>query len=95
MAPLLEARALEAHYGWTQVLHVVGFAVEEGGITTSAASTILGPYQNTVAAMSRQTTKKTLASRQPPSHQPSAVNPATNPPRRSQAFKIFRAAAST
>jgi branched-chain amino acid transport system ATP-binding protein len=34
MAALLEARALEAHYGWTKVLHGVTFAVAEGGITT-------------------------------------------------------------
>ncbi len=34
MAPLLEARALEAWYGWTKVLHGVTFAVDEGGITT-------------------------------------------------------------
>ncbi len=34
MAPLLEARALEARYGWTKVLHGVTFAVDEGGITT-------------------------------------------------------------
>jgi branched-chain amino acid transport system ATP-binding protein len=34
MAPLLEAQALEAHYGWTKVLHGISFAVEEGGITT-------------------------------------------------------------
>jgi branched-chain amino acid transport system ATP-binding protein len=31
---LLEARGLQAHYGWTKVLHGVDFAVEEGGITT-------------------------------------------------------------
>jgi branched-chain amino acid transport system ATP-binding protein len=31
---LLEARGLEAQYGWTKVLHGVDFAVEEGGITT-------------------------------------------------------------
>jgi branched-chain amino acid transport system ATP-binding protein len=34
MAALLEARALEAQYGWTKVLHGVTFAVAEGGITT-------------------------------------------------------------
>ncbi len=34
MPALLEADALEAHYGWTKVLHGVHFAVEEGGITT-------------------------------------------------------------
>jgi branched-chain amino acid transport system ATP-binding protein len=34
MAPLLAAQALEAHYGWTKVLHGISFAVEEGGITT-------------------------------------------------------------
>jgi branched-chain amino acid transport system ATP-binding protein len=34
MAALLEVRALEAHYGWTKVLHGVDFAVEAGGITT-------------------------------------------------------------
>jgi branched-chain amino acid transport system ATP-binding protein len=34
MAPLLETQALEAHYGWTKVLHGISFAVEEGGITT-------------------------------------------------------------
>jgi branched-chain amino acid transport system ATP-binding protein len=33
-APLLEAEELEAQYGWTKVLHGVGFSVEEGGITT-------------------------------------------------------------
>jgi branched-chain amino acid transport system ATP-binding protein len=31
---LLEARGLEAQYGWTKVLHGLDFAVEEGGITT-------------------------------------------------------------
>jgi branched-chain amino acid transport system ATP-binding protein len=31
---LLEARGLQAQYGWTKVLHGVDFAVEEGGITT-------------------------------------------------------------
>jgi branched-chain amino acid transport system ATP-binding protein len=34
MPPLLEVRGVEAHYGWTKVLHGVGFAVEAGGITT-------------------------------------------------------------
>jgi branched-chain amino acid transport system ATP-binding protein len=34
MAALLEARGLRAQYGWTQVLHGIDFAVEEGGITT-------------------------------------------------------------
>jgi branched-chain amino acid transport system ATP-binding protein len=34
MAALLEARALEAHYGSTKVLHGLDFAVESGGITT-------------------------------------------------------------
>jgi branched-chain amino acid transport system ATP-binding protein len=34
MPALLEAEALEAQYGRTKVLHGVGFAVEEGGITT-------------------------------------------------------------
>jgi len=33
MPPLLTAEGLEAQYGWTKVLHGVGFAVEEGGIT--------------------------------------------------------------
>ncbi len=31
---LLEVEALEAQYGWTQVLHGLAFTVEEGGITT-------------------------------------------------------------
>jgi branched-chain amino acid transport system ATP-binding protein len=31
---LLEARGLQAQYGWTKVLHGVDFAVQEGGITT-------------------------------------------------------------
>src|SRR2546422_7860724 len=31
---LLEARGLQAQYGWTKVLHGVDFAVEEGRITT-------------------------------------------------------------
>ncbi len=31
---LLEARGLEAQYGWTKVLHGIDFTVEEGGITT-------------------------------------------------------------
>jgi branched-chain amino acid transport system ATP-binding protein len=31
---LLEARGVQAQYGWTRVLHGVDFAVEEGGITT-------------------------------------------------------------
>ena len=34
MAALLEARGVEASYGWTKVLHGVDFAVEAGGITT-------------------------------------------------------------
>jgi len=34
MGALLEADGLEAHYGWTKVLHGVRFAVERGGITT-------------------------------------------------------------
>jgi branched-chain amino acid transport system ATP-binding protein len=34
MPALLEAERLEAEYGWTKVLHGVGFAVEAGGITT-------------------------------------------------------------
>jgi branched-chain amino acid transport system ATP-binding protein len=33
MPPLLEAENLEAQYGWTKVLHGLGFAVEAGGIT--------------------------------------------------------------
>jgi branched-chain amino acid transport system ATP-binding protein len=33
MPPILETRALEAHYGQTKVLHGIGFAVEGGGIT--------------------------------------------------------------
>jgi branched-chain amino acid transport system ATP-binding protein len=32
--PLLEARGVEAQYGWTKVLHGITFDVEEGGITT-------------------------------------------------------------
>jgi branched-chain amino acid transport system ATP-binding protein len=34
MGVLLEAVGLDAHYGWTKVLHGVSFAVEAGGITT-------------------------------------------------------------
>ena len=34
MPPLLEARGVQARYGWTTVLHGVDFTVEEGGITT-------------------------------------------------------------
>ncbi len=34
MPALLEARALEAHYGWAKALHGVEFSVEGGGITT-------------------------------------------------------------
>jgi hypothetical protein len=45
--------------------------------------------------MSRQTTKKTLARPRPPIHHPSAVNAATNPPRRSQALRMFRAVRNT
>ena len=33
MPALLEAKNLEAQYGWTKVLHGLGFAVEAGGIT--------------------------------------------------------------
>ncbi len=33
MPALLEAQNLEAQYGWTKVLHGLGFAVEAGGIT--------------------------------------------------------------
>jgi branched-chain amino acid transport system ATP-binding protein len=31
---LLEVEGLKAQYGWTKVLHGIGFAVEDGGITT-------------------------------------------------------------
>jgi branched-chain amino acid transport system ATP-binding protein len=34
MPTLLEALNLEAHYGWTKVLHGLSFQVEAGGITT-------------------------------------------------------------
>ena len=34
MPPLLEADGVEASYGWIRVLHGVGFAVEDRGITT-------------------------------------------------------------
>jgi branched-chain amino acid transport system ATP-binding protein len=34
MPALLEADDLQAHYGWTRVLHGVRFAVPDGGITT-------------------------------------------------------------
>jgi branched-chain amino acid transport system ATP-binding protein len=34
MPSLLRATRLEAHYGWTKVLHGLEFAVEAGGITT-------------------------------------------------------------
>jgi branched-chain amino acid transport system ATP-binding protein len=34
MPPLLEAKSLEARYGWIKVLHGLDFAVESGGITT-------------------------------------------------------------
>ncbi|HXG05121.1 MAG TPA: ABC transporter ATP-binding protein [Candidatus Binatia bacterium] len=34
MPALLEVEDLRAHYGWTEVLHGVSFAVPEGGITT-------------------------------------------------------------
>jgi branched-chain amino acid transport system ATP-binding protein len=33
-APLLAASNLEAHYGWTKVLHGISFSVAQGGITT-------------------------------------------------------------
>ena len=33
MPALLEAKNLEAQYGWTKVLHGIGFVVESGGIT--------------------------------------------------------------
>ena len=33
MPALLEAKNLEAQYGWTKVLHGLGFTVEAGGIT--------------------------------------------------------------
>ena len=51
-----------------------------------------GPYQWSVAVMRRQTTKKTLARRMPPSHQPSAAKTATKPPNRRYAFATLRAA---
>src|SRR5918999_3421829 len=41
--------------------------------------------------MSSDVTKKRPASRTPPSHHPSAVRSAANPPRKSQAFATFRA----
>jgi len=31
---LLEVEGLQAQYGWTKVLHGIGFAVQDGGITT-------------------------------------------------------------
>jgi branched-chain amino acid transport system ATP-binding protein len=34
MSALLEVEDLRAHYGWTEVLHGISFAVQEGGITT-------------------------------------------------------------
>jgi branched-chain amino acid transport system ATP-binding protein len=34
MAPILELENVEAHYGWTKVLHGMTFSIEEGGITT-------------------------------------------------------------
>lgn len=34
MAALLEVRDLHAQYGWTQVLHGIDFAVQDGGIAT-------------------------------------------------------------
>jgi branched-chain amino acid transport system ATP-binding protein len=34
MPALLEAEQLHARYGWTEVLHGLGFAVQDGGITT-------------------------------------------------------------
>ena len=34
MPALLEVEGLEAHYGWTKVLHGLSFEVESGGITT-------------------------------------------------------------
>jgi branched-chain amino acid transport system ATP-binding protein len=34
MPAVLEAEGVEASYGWIRVLHGVGFAVEDGGITT-------------------------------------------------------------
>src|SRR5687767_4775625 len=42
--------------------------------------------------MRRPTTKKRLAMRKPPSSQPTAPRSATKPPRKSQAFAMFRAA---
>jgi hypothetical protein len=41
--------------------------------------------------MRSATTKKRLASRKPPSHQPSAVSAAANPPSRSHALATLRA----
>jgi branched-chain amino acid transport system ATP-binding protein len=34
MAAILQLENVEAHYGWTKVLHGMTFAIEEGGITT-------------------------------------------------------------
>jgi branched-chain amino acid transport system ATP-binding protein len=34
MPAVLEAEGVEASYGWIRVLHGVGFAVEDHGITT-------------------------------------------------------------
>jgi branched-chain amino acid transport system ATP-binding protein len=34
MPPILEVKDLKAQYGWTEVLHGMTFAVQEGGITT-------------------------------------------------------------
>jgi branched-chain amino acid transport system ATP-binding protein len=34
MAAILQVENVEAHYGWTKVLHGMTFSIEEGGITT-------------------------------------------------------------
>jgi len=63
---LLEARGLEAQYGWTKVLHGVDFAVEEGGITTilgangAGKTTTLKAVSNLLRVERGEVTKGTI-----------------------------------
>ena len=52
MPTLLEAENLEAQYGWTKVLHGLGFAIETGGITAILGANGAGKT-TTLRAISR------------------------------------------
>ena len=65
MPPLLRAVRVEAHYGWTKVLHGVEFEVQEGGITTILGANGAGKTTTlrAVTGMVRTTGEITFAGR--------------------------------